>query len=84
MVKVGYGIAGALSGVIITVVGFSPDLTTQDQQAAVDGLHAFFCFFPMGGTIIAMFIMWNYSITEEKANEIKEILTKRKNQTNTK
>jgi GPH family glycoside/pentoside/hexuronide:cation symporter len=84
MVKVGYGIAGALSGVIITVVGFSPDLTTQDQQAAVDGLHAFFCFFPMGGTIIAMIIMWNYSITEGKANEIKEILTKRKNEKSTK
>ena len=84
MVKVGFGIAGALSGVIITVVGFSPDLTTQDQQAAVDGLHAFFCFFPMGGTIIAMIIMWNYSITEGKANEIKEILTKRKNEKSTK
>ena len=47
-------------------------------------LHAFFCFFPMGGTIIAMIIMWNYSITEGKANEIKEILTKRKNEKSTK
>ena len=70
MVKVGYGIAGALSGVIITFVGFNPDLATLDQQSAVDGLHAFFCFFPMGGTIIAMFVMRNYSITEEKANEM--------------
>jgi Na+/melibiose symporter-like transporter len=38
----------------------------------------------MGGTIIAMIIMWNYSITEGKANEIKEILTKRKNEKSTK
>lgn len=78
MVKVGYGIAGALSGVIITFVGFNPDLATLDQQSAVDGLHAFFCFFPMGGTILAMFVMRNYSITEEKANEMKAELEKRK------
>jgi GPH family glycoside/pentoside/hexuronide:cation symporter len=79
MVKVGYGIAGALSGVIITVVGFNSDLATTDQQAAVDGLHAFFCFFPMIGTILAMLIMRNYSITEERATEIRAELEKRKN-----
>jgi GPH family glycoside/pentoside/hexuronide:cation symporter len=78
MVKVGYGIAGALSGVIITVVGFNSDLATTDQQAAVDGLHAFFCFFPMIGTILAMLIMRNYSITEERAHEIRAELEKRK------
>ena len=74
MVKVGFAIAGALSGLIITFVGFDPDLATIDQQSAVDGLHAFFCFFPMLGTIIAMFIMRNYSITEEKASQIKKTL----------
>jgi len=74
MVKVGYGIAGALSGVIITVVGFNSDLATTDQQAAVDDLHAFFCFFPMVGTILAMLIMRNYSITEERALEIRSQL----------
>jgi len=80
MVKVGYGIAGALSGVIITIVGFNSDLATTDQQAAVDGLHAFFCFFPMIGTILAMLIMRNYSITEERAHEIRAELEKRKTQ----
>ena len=80
MVKVGYGIAGALSGVIITVVGFNSDLATTDQQSAVDGLHAFFCFFPMVGTILAMLIMRNYSITEERAHEIRAELEKRKTQ----
>lgn len=80
MVKVGFGIAGALSGVIITVVGFNPDLVTLDQQSAVDGLHAFFCFFPMGGTVLAMFVMRNYNTTEEKVKEIKATLEqKRKN-----
>lgn len=69
MVKVGYAIAGALSGLIISFVGFNPDLATIDQQAAVDGLHAFFCFFPMVGTLIAMYVMKDYAITEESANK---------------
>ena len=81
MVKVGFGIAGALSGVIISVVGFNPDLSAIDQQSAVEGLHAFFCFFPMGGTILAMFVMRNYSITEEKSKEISAILAKRRSET---
>ena len=80
MVKVGFGIAGALSGVIIILVGFNPDLAAIDQQSAVDGLHAFFCFFPMGGTILAMIVMRNYSITEEKSKEISATLAKRKNE----
>ena len=74
MVKVGYGIAGALSGLIIVIVGFNPDLATVDQQSAVDGLHAFFCFFPMAGTIAAMFVMRNYSVTEQKVINIKKTL----------
>ena len=78
MVKVGFAIAGALSGIIIAVVGFDPDLATTAQQPAVDGLHAFFCFFPMAGTIVAMLVMQNYNVTEERANEIREELEKRK------
>ncbi|MGB5436086.1 MAG: MFS transporter, partial [Maribacter sp.] len=78
MVKVGFAIAGALSGVIIGIVGFNPDLATTEQQGAVDGLHAFFCFFPMVGTIVAMLIMRNYDVTEERANEIRTELDKRK------
>jgi GPH family glycoside/pentoside/hexuronide:cation symporter len=78
MVKVGFAIAGALSGVIIGVVGFNPDLATTDQQSAVDGLHAFFCFFPVVGTLIAMYIMRDYNITEESAGEVRKELDKRK------
>ena len=81
MVKVGFAIAGALSGVIIGIVGFNPDLATTEQQGAVDGLHAFFCFFPMVGTIVAMLIMRNYDVTEERANEIRAELDKRKGKT---
>lgn len=78
MVKVGFAIAGGLSGIIIAVVGFNPELATVDQQGAVDGLHAFFCFFPMAGTLLAIYVMRDYDISEEKANEIRAELDRRK------
>ncbi len=79
MVKVGFAIAGALSGAIIWIVGFDADLPTLEQQGAVDGLHAFFCFFPTLGTLAAMYIMRSYDVTEERANEIRSQLNERKN-----
>ncbi|UJH67525.1 MFS transporter [Allomuricauda sp. SCSIO 65647] len=78
MVKVGFAIAGALSGLIIAIVGFNPDLATTGQQSAVDGLLAFFCFFPMAGTIFAMLVMRKYDVSEKRANEIRAELEKRK------
>ncbi|NAS32012.1 MFS transporter [Flavobacteriaceae bacterium R38] len=81
MVKVGFAIAGALSGVIIWLVGFNSDLPTTAQQESVEGLHAFFCFFPTLGTFAAMYVMRNYNVTEERANEIRKALDDRKNDT---
>ena len=78
MVKVGFAIAGALSGVFFAMVGFTPDVPTTQQVEAIDGLHAIFCFFPLIGTIGAILIMKDYSITEEKANEIRAALEERK------
>lgn len=78
MVKVGFAIAGGLSGIIISLVGFNPELATVDQQGAVDGLHAFFCFFPMAGTLLAIWVMKDYSINEQTANEVRAELDRRK------
>ena len=78
MVKVGFAIAGAFSGLIIWLVGFNADLPTLDQQGPVDGLHAVFCFFPVLGTIAAMYIMKDYTIDEARAAEIRVELEKRK------
>jgi GPH family glycoside/pentoside/hexuronide:cation symporter len=78
MVKVGFAIAGALSGVIIWIVGFTENVPTTEQQTAVDGLHAFFCFFPVAGTLLAMYVMRNYSVNEEKASKIQEQLVEQR------
>jgi GPH family glycoside/pentoside/hexuronide:cation symporter len=82
MVKVGFAIAGGLSGAILALVGFNPDLATVDQQEAVDGLHAFFCFFPMVGTLIAIYVMRDYSVSEERVGETRAELDKRKGEQN--
>ena len=78
MVKFGFAIAGALSGVILSVVGFQEGIPSVDQEGAIIGLRVFFSGFPILGTVIAMWVMRDYDLTEEKAVEISGLLAKRK------
>ncbi|WP_035807109.1 MFS transporter [Lunatimonas lonarensis] len=77
MVKFGFAIAGLLSGAILTVVGFDATLETQ-SEGAVLGLRAFYSGLPILGTLVAMYVMRDYDLTEERANEIRAILDARK------
>ncbi|GMQ28643.1 MFS transporter [Algoriphagus confluentis] len=77
MVKFGFAIAGGLSGVILTVVGFDGNAAVQ-PEGAVTGLRMFFSGLPMLGTIIAMYLMHDYDVDEARANEIRAELQKRK------
>ena len=77
MVKFGLAIAGLLSGLIMSYVGFTPDAATQ-PEGAITGLRIFYSAFPVFGTLLAMWAMWNYDLTEEKANEIRAELEARK------
>lgn len=82
MVKFGFAIAGGLSGVILTVVGFDGNALVQ-PEGAVDGLRLFFSGLPMFGTIVAMWLMHDYDVDEERANEIRAELERRKKPTGT-
>ena len=77
MVKFGFAIAGGLTGTILTLVGFTSGAGSQPENA-ITGLRLFFTGFPILGTLIAIYVMWDYDITEEKSNEISEALAKRK------
>lgn len=77
MVKFGFAIAGLLTGVIMSAVGFNPNLPVQ-ADGAVMGLRLFFSGIPILGTLIAMWVMRNYDLTEAKAKEIKNELDARK------
>jgi GPH family glycoside/pentoside/hexuronide:cation symporter len=78
MVKFGFAIAGALSGVILTIIGFQEGVPSTDQEGAIIGLRAFFSGLPIAGTLLAIYIMRDYDITEDRALEISAELAKRK------
>jgi GPH family glycoside/pentoside/hexuronide:cation symporter len=82
MVKFGFAIAGLLTGVIMSAVAFKAGAPTQ-PEGAVTGLRLFFSGVPILGTLIAMWVMWNYDLTEKKAREIKKQLDARKGKANT-
>ena len=77
MVKFGFAIAGLLTGVIMSTVGFDPSSPVQ-TDGAITGLRLFFSGIPILGTLIAMWVMRNYDLTEDKAREIKEALAAKK------
>ena len=76
MVKFGFAIAGLLSGLIMSVVGFDASAATQPEHA-ITGLRIFYSGLPILGTSISILLMRNYDLTEEKANEVRRKLEKR-------
>ena len=81
MVKFGLAFAGLSSGLIMWLVDFTPDAATQ-PEGAVTGMRIFYSVLPIIGTVIAMLVMRNYDLTEEKAIEIQAKLAKRKVENN--
>jgi glycoside/pentoside/hexuronide:cation symporter, GPH family len=77
MVKFGFAIAGLLSGAIMTFVGFAPGAAAQ-AAGAVDGLRLFYSGVPIVGTLLAMWVMRNYDLDEQRANEVQAELERRK------
>ena len=77
MVKFGFAIAGLLTGVIMSAVAFKAGAPTQ-PDGAVTGLRLFFSGVPIFGTLVGIWVMWNYDLTEKKAKEIRQKLDARK------
>ncbi len=80
MVKFGLAIAGLLSGLILTFVHFNSGADSQSYQSMFE-LRLFFSGIPILGTLIAIWTMWDYDLTEEKAHEISAALGIRKGNT---
>jgi GPH family glycoside/pentoside/hexuronide:cation symporter len=75
MVKLGFGVAALLSGTILSFVGFDAANVTE---SAVTGMRAFYSLLPIAGVIGAVLIMKNYDITEERAEQLKAELAKKR------
>ncbi len=77
MVKLGFAVAGLLSGAIMAFVAFTPGAAAQ-PAGAVDGLRLFYSGVPIVGTLLAMWIMRNYDLDERRATEVNAELARRK------
>jgi glycoside/pentoside/hexuronide:cation symporter, GPH family len=77
MVKFGLAIAGALSGIILDVIGFNAAISPQ-SEATLIGLRLFYSGVPIIGTLIAIMVMWNYDVDEARAKEVSAELERRK------
>ena len=77
MVKLGFAVAGLLSGAIMSFVAFTPGAAVQ-PDGAVDGLRLFYSGVPIFGTLLAMWIMRDYDLDEKRAIEVHAELERRK------
>jgi glycoside/pentoside/hexuronide:cation symporter, GPH family len=77
MVKLGFAVAGLLSGAIMSFVAFSPGAAVQ-PDGAVDGLRLFYSGVPIFGTLLAMWFMRDYDLDEKRAVEVHAELERRR------
>lgn len=77
MIKVGQGIALVFSGIILSLLGYDPTASTQTAEALV-GMRITDIALPAATALLAIWVMWDYSLTEKRAIEIKAELVERR------
>jgi len=77
MVKIGNALAMLLSGVVLKMVGFNENAEVQTAESMVN-LRLADIIIPIVFALMAIWIMKGYSISEEKAHEIREALIARR------
>ena len=77
MIKVGQGLALVLSGIILSMLGYDPTSATQTPEA-ITGMRLTDILLPVITAGLAIWVMRDYSLNEERAKEIKKILVERR------
>ncbi|MBV6443525.1 MAG: MFS transporter [Haliscomenobacteraceae bacterium CHB4] len=77
MVKLGQGLALVLGGLVLKLVGFDQNAATQAADT-IAKLRIADISIPAITAALAIVVMWNYDLTEERAHEIKEELIRRR------
>ena len=77
MVKMGQALALVLQGFVLKMVGFISDAPTQTAETMTN-LRIADIVIPVATAGIAIIVMWKYSLTEERAREIKAELVERR------
>jgi GPH family glycoside/pentoside/hexuronide:cation symporter len=78
MVKMGLAIAGLLGGAMLTWTGFKQDVGIAQPAATTLWMRIFDVSIPIVTSIIAIFIIMTFDITEEKANKVRKQLEERR------
>ena len=77
MVKLGQALALMLGGVVLKVVGFDPGLSAQTVET-MTYLRIADIVIPAGTAALAIWVMWNYNLDEDKARSIQLELKQRR------
>ena len=77
MVKLGQALALVLGGLVLKLVGFDQNAATQTAETMTN-LRIADIVIPAFTAALAILVMWNYSLNEERAREIKAELVKRR------
>ena len=77
MVKIGQSIALFLGGLVLQLVGFISDAPVQSPET-MHSLRVADIIIPSLTAALAIWVMWHYSLNEDRAREIKEKLVKRR------
>ncbi|NJC26262.1 MFS transporter [Neolewinella antarctica] len=77
MVKLGQALALVIGGAVLSWVGFEGDSATQTAET-MHSLRIADIWIPAATAGLAMIVMWSYSLTEERAEEITKELVKRR------
>ena len=77
MVKLGQGLAMVLGGLVLKVVGFDQNLAQQTAETMIN-LRLADIIIPAATAGLAILVMWNYSLNEARAREIKAELEARR------
>ena len=77
MVKLGQGLALVLGGLVLKVVGFDQNVAIQ-TDSTMNYLRIADIIIPAGTALMAVWVMWNYDLSEEKAEAIKAELESRR------
>jgi GPH family glycoside/pentoside/hexuronide:cation symporter len=77
MVKLGQGLALVLGGLVLKFIGFDGGAAVQSSDTIVN-LRLADIIIPSLTAGLAIIVMWNYDLNEEKAHQIKAELVKRR------
>ncbi len=81
MIKLGQAAASLISGVLLNMTGFDIALGGQQTESALFYMRLFDIGIPIVASLIAIYIILTFDISEDKAYEIRKELEKRRGKT---